>query len=221
MAGLVELRGGGDASANNITAAGSTTTLLTDTRQIATGEDTQARVDLYVGSTGDAVGNATANANALTIDNAFGYVNARAAQSSTSEVRAESYVTLDNSVVGFGSASAYGVGNSVSLANAASDTVLDVTQDNAGEVDAHAALEGAPGAEQALASSAAYGNSITAGLCGYCDNSNPGLTANTQQTNSADVRSSAIIAADRARSIAGSASAIGNVATYQVSGRGS
>lgn len=207
------------ASANNISAAGSTTTLLTDTRQTATGEDTHARVDLYVGQTGDAVGNATANANAVNIDNAWGYVNARAAQTSTSDTMAESYVTLSGDFTGFASASAYGVGNSVSLANVASDTDLDVVQNNSGEVDAHAALAAGGSGDQALASSAAYGNSITAGLCAYCDNSQPGLNANSQQTNSADVRSSATINAQRARQVAASSSAIGNVATYQVSGK--
>jgi hypothetical protein len=205
------------ASANNISAAGTTTTMLTDTTQTATGTSVSARVDLYVGYANDASGNATANANALTIDNAWGYVNTRASQEGTANVSADSYVTLGGDFVGFASAGAYGVGNQVTVSNVTSDTVLDVTQSNAGDISANAALSGG-GGDMALASSAAYGNAVTGSICAYCGDDEPTLSANNSQRNDGAVSSTATVLSSRARTVAATSSAIGNAATYQVQG---
>ncbi len=205
------------ASANNISVAGTTTTMLTDTTQTATGERVAAHVDLYAGHATDASGNATANANALTIDNAWGYVNARAAQTSTASVSADSYVTLGGDFLGFASAGAYGVGNSAIVSNVTSDTVLDVTQSNSGDISANAALAGG-GGDMALASSAAYGNVVTGSLCAYCGDDEPTLTAHNDQTNDGAVNASATVISSRARTVAATSAAIGNAATYQVQG---
>jgi hypothetical protein len=205
------------ASANNVAIAGATTTLLSNTNQSANGASVTASVDLYANSAADAVGNATANANAVTIDNAWGYLNATARQAATTDVRADSAVTLSQDFDGFASASAYGVGNSTIASNLASDTALDVVQENEGAVDANAALSGG-GGDQALASSAAYGNVVTGSLCAYCDSSSPGLEANTSQYNDGAVTSTATVNSSRARQVAASSSAIGNAATYQVTG---
>ena len=67
---------GAIASANNLSIGGDTATILNATRQNATGASVSARSDLYAGYATDASGNATANANAVTIDNQWGYVNA-------------------------------------------------------------------------------------------------------------------------------------------------
>ncbi|GAN00003.1 phage tail fiber protein [alpha proteobacterium U9-1i] len=205
------------ASANNISAAGYTTTLLTDTAQTATGASVTARSDLYAGYAYDASGNATANANALTIDNAFGYVNARASQTATAEVSAQSYVTLGGDFLGFASAGAYGVGNQAIVSNVTSDTVLDVTQANSGDISADAALVGG-GGDMALASSAAYGNVVTGSLCAYCGDEEPTLNARNDQTNEGAVNANATVMSSRARTVAATSSAIGNAATYQVQG---
>ena len=205
------------ASANNISAAGTTTTMLTDTTQAATGESVTARVDLYAGHAADASGNATANANALTVDNAWGYVNTRAGQTATASVSADSYVTLSGDFLGFASAGAYGVGNSTIVSNVTSDTVLDVTQSNSGDISANAALSGG-GGDMALASSAAYGNVVTGSLCAYCGDDEPTLTARNDQTNDGAVNASATVISSRARTVAATSAAIGNAATYQVQG---
>ncbi len=207
---------GAVASANNVSAAGSTTTMLMNVNQHSSGARVDANVSLSAARTSDAVGNATANANAASVDNAWGYLNATVRQDAASTVHAGSNVVIGG-FEGFASSSAYGVGNSMTASNIASDTVLDVVQNNRGDTGADAALA-ANGNGDALASSAAYGNSISGGLCAYCDNGQPGLTANSSQTNSGDVHASARIDADRARTVAASASAIGNTATYQVSG---
>ena len=213
-----QVASGAIASANNMSIGGETSTILGDVRQTATGDSVSARVDLYAGYAYDASGNATANANSVAIDNQWGYVNARIDQSASSNVSADSYVTLGGDFVGFGSAGAYGVGNQAIVSNVGSDTVMDVAQSNAGDISANAALSGTGG--DALASSAAYGNSVTGSLCGFCDTNVPSLYAYNNQTNSGDVSSTARVIAPYANTAAASATAIGNAATYQVTGPG-
>ncbi len=130
---------GSIASANNMSVGGETATVLTDTRQNAQGS-VSARTDLYSGYASDASGNATANGNAVTIDNQWGYVNARVDQRSSANVNADSYVTLGSDFVGFASAGAYGVGNQAIVSNVGSDTVMDAAQENSGDISANAAM---------------------------------------------------------------------------------
>jgi hypothetical protein len=96
---------------------------------------------------------------------------------------------------------------------------VDVGQTNSGDVSASAALLG-EGGDAAVASAAAYGTSISAGLCGYCDTNQPSLTATTSQVNEGDVRANARVVAPRARAVGASATAIGNAATFQSTGPG-
>jgi hypothetical protein len=207
---------GAIASANNLTVGGETATILTATTQNATGASVTARSDLYAGYATDASGNATANANTATIDNQWGYVNAAIEQNATADVAADSYVTLGGDFTGFASAGAYGVGNQASVSNVGSDTVMDVAQANGGDVSANAALAG-DGGGMALASSAAYGNTITGSLCTDCDGSGvvPGLTATSSQANDGNVYSSSVIRTTGAATIGATSTAIGNAATYQ------
>lgn len=218
-AGIVEDQAvsGAIASANNLSIGGETATVLSATRQNATGASVTARSDLYVGYATDASGNATANANSVTIDNQWGYVNAAIEQNSTATVSADSYVTLGGDFTGFGSAGAYGVGNQATVANVGSDTVMDVAQSNGGDVYANAALAG-DGGGMALASSAAYGNSISGSVCTSCDASGavPGLYASSNQTNDGNVYSSSTIRTTGATTVGATSTAIGNAATYQV-----
>ncbi|MGQ0532909.1 MAG: holdfast anchor protein HfaD [Caulobacteraceae bacterium] len=207
------------ASANNLSVGGETATVLTATRQNATGANVSARSDLYVGYATDASGNATANANSVTIDNQWGYVNAAVDQYATADVSADSYVTLGGDFSGFASAGAYGVGNQAMVSNVGSDTVMDVTQANGGDVSANAALAG-DGGGMALASSAAHGNSVTGSLCSNCDLNVPGLTASSSQTNDGDVYSTSVIRTTGAVTVGATSTAIGNAATYQVSAPG-
>ena len=132
-------------------------------------------------------------------------------------VSADSYVTLGGDFTGFGSAGAYGVGNQATVANVGSDTVMDVAQSNGGDVYANAALAG-DGGGMALASSAAYGNSISGSVCTSCDASGavPGLYASSNQTNDGNVYSSSVIHTTGATAIGATSTAIGNAATYQV-----
>jgi len=209
---------GAVSSANNMSIAGYTTTMLTDTNQRASG-NVGARVDLYAGQAEDASGNATANANSIAIDNQYGYVNSRIRQEASSDVAAQSYVTLGGEFSGFASAGAYGVGNSATVSNSASDTVIDVAQLNSGGVSADAGLVAAGGDGMALASSAAYGNTASGTVCGYCDAGSPGLYADVNQVNTGDVTSRATVNTGRAGLAATTATAIGNAATFSTQGQ--
>ena len=206
---------GAIASANNLSVGGETATVLNATRQNASGGSVTARVDLYAGYATDASGNATANANSVTIDNQWGYVNAAIEQNSNATVSADSYVTLGSDFTGFASAGAYGVGNQTTVANIGSDTVMDVAQSNGGDVYANAALDSGSGG-MALASSAAYGNSITGALCTDCDATGqvPGLYASSNQVNDGSVYSSSTIRTTGANTVGATSTAIGNAATY-------
>lgn len=206
---------GAIASANNLSVGGETATVLNATRQDASGGSATARSDLYAGYATDASGNATANANSATIDNQWGYVNAAIEQNSTATVSADSYVTLGGDFSGFGSAGAYGVGNQALVSNVGSDTVMDVAQSNGGDVYANAALA-ADGGTMGLASSAAYGNSVTGSLCTQCDASGavPGLYASSSQVNDGNVYSSSTIRTSGAGTVGATSTAVGNAATY-------
>lgn len=203
------------ASANNLSVGGETATVLNATNQNANGGSVTARSDLYAGYATDASGNATANANSATIDNQWGYVNAAIEQNSTATVSAASYVTLGSDFAGFGSAGAYGVGNQALVSNVGSDMVMDVAQSNGGDVYANAALVGEDGGT-ALASSAAYGNSINGALCTNCDATGnvPILTASSTQANDGNVYSTSTIRTTGANTIGATSTAIGNAATY-------
>lgn len=204
---------GAIASANNMSVGGETSTVVTDIRQTATGASVSANVDLYAGSATDASGNATANANSAVVDNQWGYVDARIAQEASSDVSAQSFVTLGGEFASFASSGAYGVGNQAVVSNVGSDTVIDTLQVNGGDVSADAALAG-EGGDAALASAAAYGNSVTGYLCTQCDTNVPSLEAHNNQINSGDVSSSASVVTPRANTAAASSTAIGNAATY-------
>jgi hypothetical protein len=195
--------------------------MLTDTTQTARGQAVIAETDLYAGYAGDAVANSTANANALTIENEYGYLNSRVSQESTANVDARSYVTLGGDFVGFASAAAYGVGNQAMISNTTSDTVIDTAQWNGGDVLADAGLIADGSGDQALASAAAYGNVVTGALCGSdCSGDEAQLSATNHQVNNGAVRARATINVEHANTAAGSAVAIGNAATYQVSSPG-
>ena len=74
------------------------------------------------------------------------------------------------------------------------------------------------GAGASLASSAAYGNSVSGSLCGSCDTNAPGLMADNHQVNSGDVRAHSAVTGSRSDLVATTSTAIGNAATYQSNG---
>src|SRR5262249_18566634 len=109
-------------------------------------------------------------------------------------------------------------GNAANVSNVGSDTQISVEQQNDGAVGAYAAVAG-QGGDTAIATSAAYGNVISGGLCAMCSSDGaPSLNAQSTQTNSGPVSAPTTIVSRGARNIMGSAVAIGNAATYGVNG---
>jgi hypothetical protein len=208
---------GAIASSNNLSITGYTTTLISRTQQDATGAAVTADVSLAADHAIDASGNATASANSISVDNQWGYLEAHTIQNAASNVSANSEVTLNDQFHGFGSAGAYGVGNQMLATNAGSDTLMDTTQANAGDISASAAFSG-QGGESALASAAAYGNNVEGALCTQCDVNVPSLTADNNQINSGNVSSSARVNSPYTNTAAASSTAIGNAATYAARG---
>jgi hypothetical protein len=206
---------GAVANANNLSVTGYTTTLVSRTRQTAEG-DVTADVSLNAAHATDASGNATASANSIALDNQWGYLESSVIQNASSNVSANSEVTLGD-FHGFGSAGAYGVGNQMLVSNVGSDTLMSVVQDNSGDIAANAAFAG-EGGDSALASAAAYGNNVEGALCSQCDTNVPSLQADNTQTNMGNVSASASVNSAYVNTAAASSTAIGNAATFSARG---
>jgi hypothetical protein len=160
----------------------------------------------------------TAAANSATINNEWGYAQIRGRQSSATSVSADTRVTL-GSWDGTAAVSAYGVGNATLATNVGSDMVLDVTQLNTGGVDANAQFNAGSGnGGDVVVASTAIGNAVTGYVCSQCGDA--ALSATTSQTNGGNITSTGSISVNGAGAIYGSASAIGNSATFITSKRG-
>ncbi|HET9231919.1 MAG TPA: hypothetical protein VFO00_11570, partial [Vitreimonas sp.] len=105
------------------------------------------------------------------------------------------------------------------VSNVGSDTLMNVVQDNAGDIAANAAFTG-EGGDSALASAAAYGNNVEGALCSQCDMNVPSLQADNNQTNSGYVSASARVNSAFTNTAAASSTAIGNAATFSARGPG-
>jgi len=119
---------------------------------------------------------------------------------------------------GAGTASAYGVGNSVLAGDNGEAVVLDNVQLNTGGgVEAIASFGGAEGYD-AYSHASAVGNDATAYSCSSCAGS---MSIDSRQTNSADVGATATTNVGSGRLITGTSSAVGNNASFYVTRPGS
>ena len=202
---------GAVASANNIATSGTTSTLIADTRQASAGDHVNARASLAISHGASVVvAAATANGNAATFVNAWGYVQTNVAQTNASAIDATAVVTGD--AWGAASSSAYGVGNTVSTTNIGSDTRASYDQDNSGGVRAEATLTGSGGV--GVATSTAIGNASNAFLCTTCGAGD--LHGANRQSNSGGIDAVGTLSMPTASSAVGAANAFGNAATFQV-----
>ena len=160
----------------------------------------------------------TAAANSASIANAWGYAQIRGRQNSSTDVKADTRVTLPD-FSGTTSISAYGVGNSTLATNVGSDMVVDVAQLNTGGVDANAQFTGTSYDHgDVVLASTAIGNGFTGYVCSQCGDA--ALTGTVSQTNGGNIVSTGSINANGAGVIIGSASAIGNSATFITTQKG-
>lgn len=206
------------AGANAISGTGDSSTTYLDTEQRSTGALVLSNADIYAVTGYNVSGSSSAVANSVVFNNQYAYTQAAGYQENSSLTQSEAYVTLDN-WTGYGQASSYGVGNSVLVGNVLSDTRVDYVQNNlaSGDVVAFTRLDGGAGGDGSLvAGSTAIGNAITGTLCSTCGTGG-GVYGSAEQYNYASVTATTQITATNVNGgINGSASAIGNTATFGV-----
>lgn len=210
------------AGGNTINSNGYTATAIQGAVQTtAAGEIIAGRANIEMEVAGDVLVATTAAGNSYLLNNEFGYASlgregSELYQGNESEVLAGSFVDLSE-VSGDAAVSAYGVGNSAALSNLGSDTALHAIQSNFADVSAEARFTAADmTGGVAQLSSVAIGNTATASLCITCGQAT--VSGSTTQFNAANITATGSMTVGTAGSIFGSATAIGNAATYQSSG---
>lgn len=203
------------AVSNNMASTGAYGSQELEVRQEMTGDRTQASTIVSTGNAWDLQGAANATGNNATVYNQGGSLYMTADQSNAAYVRSESVVSAYD--FGAVAATAYGAGNAMEAGNNDVLVVIDNSQLNTGGVEAVASFAGQQGYDVALGATA-IGNTATGYACSEC----PGyLDANNTQTNSANV--TATVSGDingASRAVIGSATAVGNSATFYVTGDG-
>lgn len=206
---------------NNVTSTGvgnSTQTL--NVTQAQSGGNIQASQFSNLANSQDSSTNATATANNFNATNEQGAFNVTTSQTNDSYVHAQGVETSYE--FGGASVSSYGVGNSTFAGNSGNSISLNNTQVNGiGGVQSEASFTGTAGYD-AFVASTAMGNAATGFSCASCGG---GMTIHNTQTNNGDVAASAFTAinsdpvggvAGTARSVRGTATAVGNSGTFYV-----
>ncbi|MDJ0919943.1 MAG: holdfast anchor protein HfaD [Henriciella sp.] len=187
----------------------------------AAGETISGSTDVYQ-TYGTHVQAATSTfGNSATVHNEWGYATlgregSELYQENNSSIDGQTYVTLDN-WYGSASSTAYGVGNSALISNVGSDTGLNAIQNNFGDVYTSASFAGGTSdGGHAIVNATSIGNAATATLCNYCGDAS--LQGSTIQRNDASITARGTVTQGSNGSVYGSATAVGNSATYQSTG---
>lgn len=203
---------GSSSAANAYGSESTTSTVTANYTQTSTGAESRATTDVYQYRAYDITAASTAAANSATINNEWGYASIRGRQTSSTNVTADTRVTV-GSWSGAAVASAYGVGNTTLATNVGSDMAVDIAQMNTGGVEASAQFNGASNdGGEVLVSSTAIGNAFTGYVCSQCGDAAVSGTVN--QINGGNITSTGTITTNGAGMIVGSSSAIGNSATF-------
>lgn len=210
------------AGGNAVSSVGSTSTNINGAVQTtAAGESISGTTDVYQ-TYGTHVQAATSTfGNSATVNNEWGYATlgregSELYQENSSAIDGQTYVTLDN-WYGSASSTAYGVGNSALISNVGSDTGLNAIQNNFGDVYTTASFNGgASDGGQAIVNATSIGNAATATLCNICGDAS--LQGSTYQRNDASISARGTITNGGNGSVYGSATAVGNSATFQSTG---
>ena len=209
---------GAAAAVNAWSSESATSTVTAKYDQQSWGPASEATTDVYQYRAWDVTAATTAAANSASVSNEWGYANIRGLQTSATDVKADTRVTLGG-WSGTASVSSYGVGNSTLATNVGSDMVLDVAQLNTGGVEANAQFSGASADHgDVVLASTAVGNGFTGYVCSKCGDAS--LAGTVSQTNAGNVLSTGSITTNGAGMIVGSASAIGNSATFITTQKG-
>lgn len=184
-------------------------------RQRQSGDVVTASTSANAGNAWDLAGRARATANQAILYNQGGSAVVTTDQSNLSRVEATGIVTSHD--FGAATARAAATGNEVSIGNNDRYVEIDNAQVNSGGVEASASFAGTNGYDVHVAAEA-VGNTVTGYACAACEGQ---IDAVNTQTNSGNVSASAVsTVAGSGRSVATSARATGNSATFYVSGPG-
>ena len=185
-----------------------------DVTQIAGSPSIQARTRLTQQNGNDVSATTNASGNNLIVDSAFHYSEVNAVQSSTSVVVADSEVTLNN-WGGVAAISSNGVGNSAITYSIGSPSAIDVQQFNTGAVYAANTFNTSDTTSGGVlvSSTTAMGNAYTGTVCATCG-SNASLNGSVRQVNTDQVHAYGNANVTGGQGFYGSATAVGNSASY-------
>ncbi|MEM8616429.1 MAG: holdfast anchor protein HfaD [Pseudomonadota bacterium] len=210
------------AGGNAVSSTGLTSTNFNGAVQTTSdGQRIMGVTDVYMGDGNDVLAASTSFGNSATVHNEWGYATlgrdgSELFQANASTVTSETYVTLDH-WSGYASATAYGVGNSGLITNVGSDTGLFANQENTGGIYTQASLTGqSMVGGNGVVNATSIGNALTATLCNTCGDAV--LQGGASQINSGHVAAVGTAYTPNAGAIYGSATAVGNSATYQSTG---
>lgn len=181
--------------------------------QTSTGDLVEAESSANAGNAWDLAGRAHATANQAALYNEGGSVVVESNQDNTAFVRAAATTTAYD----YGRAEAYarGAANELSVGNNDIYVEIDNSQFNSGGVAVTATFSGTNGYD-AYVGADATGNSVTGYACSECEGY---LEARNSQTNSGDVSATAsTTVAGSGRAVITGANAVGNSASFYVSG---
>ena len=202
------------AAANNVTsnAIGDSTQTIAVTQE-NTGPVTEARTQTYYDNVYLATTQSTASGNNVSIENETGPLAAAANQTNDSVIVA----SAESGAYDFGGATtiAYGVANSMVAGNYGQGIVIDSTQFNGtdGDVDTYASFEGGYGYDASV-SATSIGNASTGFACSDCQST---MDVNNRQENQANIHAASQMSiGGSGRTISGTATAVGNTASYYV-----
>lgn len=202
------------AVANNVTVDTDASPSDIGLQQTADGDGAIAVVDLSLGSASDIQASATGVGNNVDSQNRGADAMMNTNQTNSAPVTA--YADLNvTSWTGDANVVSYGVGNSVVLSNNGPYASLQSNQISSGDVNVASGFVGGAGGN-VFSSATAMGNAVSAYACSACGGA---IDAVNEQTGASRVRSSSTVSiAGRARQVTSQANAVGNSATYIVSG---
>ncbi|MFT3997752.1 MAG: holdfast anchor protein HfaD [Asticcacaulis sp.] len=174
---------------------------------------TESYVSANAGNAWNMATQSDAAANTVSLYNTGGSLYSGTSQENTGEVKSTSVLT--GYEYGEMHSTASGVGNNLMVGNGDKSLTIDADQFNSGPIDVVASYEGHAGYD-AYVTAEATGNSAYGYACADCE---ADMNVRNNQVNSADVTASTNVnITGSGRAIVSTARAIGNTATYYVSG---
>ena len=207
---------GAQAAGNSLTAGGWEGNPIADIDQSQTGTvEASANADLATADYGG-VSASSAAGNTVTIANDYGYAHAQGAQTNSGAVRATTTLNIADFGNGLVAGSASAMGNSTLVSNIGADAYSGLAQTNSGPVTAQVNFTGGAGGvgadSGAALSASAMGNAQSAYICSECPVS---LNASINQVNSGPVTAGVNAGhSGFVNALTGSATAVGNAATF-------